>query len=370
MAAADDIARIQSCILNRLDRRAIGAKQIVGIIGDAPSRYSKSPSLWNAAFRALKMKAIYLAFDVDEAQLPALLAAVRESDRVLGLNVTVPHKLKIMKYLDALDDKAIRSGAVNTIVRTEMGKLVGANTDGEGFVQSLVTPQPGHLSPFIESLKGIDVLLLGAGGSARAVGFSLAEKLESGQLLISNRTHESAGSLAAEIGKCYQNVSAIREQEIPEHAPRVNLIVNCTTKGQGGTRKSSAGVTTLEPYSALAPVNPASLPQGADGTPEFYRDWLSASLADIEANNRASWKLALSIPLKVGFYDLIYHPEESVFLRHGRLSGHRTLNGQGMIVAQAVEAFVNNICRQHLEHRGLHTGETRRRLLEIMTRAW
>ena len=369
MADADDIARIQSCIRNRLDRRAIGTKQLVAVIGDFPSRYSKSPSLWNPAFHALRMKAVYVALDVDNNQLPALMAAIRASDRILGLQVTVPHKVAVMNHLDGLDNKATRIGAVNTIVRTEKGKLVGSNTDGQGFLQSLSAPQSGQRSPFLQSLKGIDVLILGAGGSARAVAFTLAEKLESGRLLICNRALESARSLAAEITKTYGNAGAIGEDELPDRAPRMQLIVNCTVKGQGGIRKSSAGLTALEPYSALAPANPATLPASEEG-PDFYRAWLSASLADIEANNRASWNLALSIPLKVGFCDLIYFPAETVLLRHGRLSGHRTLNGKGMIVAQAVEAFFDNICRPYLEKSGLHNPETYTKLLETMERSW
>lgn len=369
MAAADDIARIESCIRNQLDHRAIGTKQLVGVIGDSPSRYSKSPSLWNAAFRALKMKTVYVALDVDEGQLPALIAAVRESGRLLGLQVTVPHKVAVINHLDALDANATKIAAVNTIVRSQDGRLIGSNTDGEGFLQSLLIPQPGQPSPFIESLKGTEALILGAGGSARAVAFALAEKLEGGRLLISNRSHESAASLAAEISKSHSNVNAIGEDEIPERAPGVELIVNCTTKGQGGMRQSPAGFTTLEPYSALAPAHPATLRE-ARKEAAFYRDWLSASLADIEANNRASWELALLIPPKVGFCDLVYHPEETVFLRHGRLSGHRALNGKGMIVAQAVEAFFNHICRPYLKRAKLYRPETQRRLLEIMAKAW
>lgn len=368
MAVKDDIARIQSWIRNPLDRRAIGAKQLVAVIGDFPSRYSKSPALWNAAFRALKMKTVYVALDVDDDRLQDLIAAVRESGRLLGLQVTVPHKVAVMKHLDAIDEKAAKVGAVNTITRMEDGRLLGANTDGEGFVESLLAGQPGGVAPLIESLSGINALILGAGGSARAVAFALAERLEQGRLLISNRTHESAASLAAEIGKSHANVEAIDEKKILERAPGVELIVNCTTKGQGGIRKNGAGITTLEPYSALGPANPAGLTE--DGGPEFYRACMSASLADIEANNRASWKLALSIPLKAGFYDLIYHPEETVFLRHGRLTGHRTLNGRGMIVAQAVEALFSHICRDALRHAGLHKPEMRRRVADVMGKAW
>jgi len=368
MAIADDITRIQSYIRNPLDRRAIGAKQLVAVIGDSPSRYSKSPALWNAAFRMLKMKVVYVALDVDDDRLPELIAAVRGSGRLLGLQVTVPHKVAVMKHLDAIDEKAAKVGAVNTITRAADGRLLGANTDGEGFLQSLLAGQPGGAPPLIEALSGISALILGAGGSARAVAFALAERLEQGRLLISNRTRKGAASLAAEIGRSHANVEAIDENAIPDRAPGVELIVNCTTKGQGGIRKNGAGMTTLEPYSSLAPANPAGLAQ--DGGPEFYRACLSASLEDVEANNRASWKLALSIPLRAAFYDLIYHPEETVFLRHGRLTGHRTLNGRGMIAAQAVEAFCNHICRDALRHAGLHNPETRARIAEAMGQVW
>jgi shikimate dehydrogenase len=370
MPDSSDIGRIQSCIQNRIDPTAIGTKRLAAVIGDAPARYSKSPPLWNAAFDALKIDAVYLPLDVDDSRLAALLAAIKESDRWLGLNVTVPHKLAVMKYLDAIDGKAARIGAVNTIVRAEDGRLIGANTDGEGFMQSLLTVQPGSAAPFLASLDGISVLLLGAGGSARAVAFALADRPERGPLYIANRTHESAVSLAGEIGKSFGDVAVIREEEVPYYARRVGLIVNCTTKGQGGIRKSAAGAIVLEPYSALAPADPTVVATPAGAEPEWYRACLSASLPDIEANNDASWNLALSLPPGVGFYDLVYHPAETVFLRHGRVSGHPTLNGQRMIVAQAVEGFFNHVCRRVLEGAGLYTETTRRRILEVMTQAW
>ena len=371
MAKTDDIARIQSCINNSLDRHAIGKKRIAGVIGENPSRYSKSPSLWNAAFRALKMDVIYLPLDVDGPQLPSLVDALNNSDRVMGTSVTVPHKVKIMEYLDELDEKAKQIGAVNTVVRTKKGRLIGYNTDGKGFVDSIATTQPGQERPFLDSLKGLDVLLIGAGGAARSVAFYLGELLEKGRLLICNRTPDSARSLAAEVKKLFGNASAIKKDEMDAWAPKVGLIVNGSIKGQGGIRRVSDGkITTLEPYSALAPANPAAIPESLYGKPEFYRDWLKASLSDIEANNRASWNLALSLPLHVGLCDLIYFPIETVFLRHGRLSGHRTLNGKGMIVAQAVDAFFDKLCRRDLEAQGMDNPETYKRIREVMHRAW
>jgi len=347
-----DLEPIQACALNPIDPAVRSAGKLAGVIGAAPSRYSKSPALWNAAFQALRMNAVYIALDLDETRLAALMAAARRSHDVLGFNVTVPHKVAVVKHLDALDESARRIGAVNTIVRMPSGELVGANTDGAGFIETLLTAGPGAASPLLRSLDGIDTLMLGAGGSARAVAFALAEKLGEGKLLIANRSHENARALARDLAKYHRQASAIREDEIAAAAPRAKLIVNCTTKGQGGM---DPGGRSLEAYSALAPAAPTS-PGKAGGT--------------IEKNHSISLDIARSVPADAVFYDLIYHPEETVFLRHARQTGHRAVNGRGMIVAQAVEAFFNHVCRRELEAARRHTPETRRRLSEIMNAAW
>ena len=371
MAAANETAEIQACIRNTLERKAIGKKLIAGIVGDGPSHYSKSPLLWNAAFRAFNINAIYLPFDVDEPQLPNLVQALKRSERIIGINITVPYKLKIIDYLDAVDEKAARIKAVNTVVRTEGGRLVGYNTDGSGFLESILAAQPGYDRPFVETLKGVDVLLIGAGGSARAVAFHLADVLGKGRLLISNRTLGTARSLAKELEGIGPDVKAIQEEEVVEQAAKVGLIINCSIKGQGSVRKIEGGkITILEPYSALAPAHPAVFPESDYSQPSFYRNWLDASQSDIEVNNRASWDLALTIPAETGFCDLVYFPAETVFLRHGRLTGHRTLNGQGMIVAQAADSLFHKIGREAFQKLGLYKHETYRRLLEVMHEAW
>ena len=334
------LKKIQACIGNPLDRKTIGRKQIVGIIGDAPSHYAKSPPIWNEVFQQIKMNAVYLPLDVQQTRLKNLIDVFRELDQVIGANVTVPYKVQVLGLLDSLDEKAAQIKAVNTIVRTKHGKLVGFNTDGSGFIESILNPRYGQGAPFVKSLKGMNALMIGAGGSARAVAFYLAELLGKGTLFICNRTMDTAVSLAEDVTSHFGNAKAIHERDIPEWAPKVGLIINCSTKGQGGIRKTSEGkVTILEPYSALAPANPVTFPGSDEGEPEFYRDWLDASLSDIEANNEASLRLAVSIPLDVKFCDLIYYPLETAFLRHGRLTGHGTLNGKGMNVAQAADAF-------------------------------
>jgi shikimate dehydrogenase len=364
------LAAIQDCITNRLDR-VVGSGRIAGVVGDVPSQYSKSPVLWNAAFSLLGIDASYLPFDVREERLRDFTAALRQSERALGVNVTVPHKVTVIDYLDELDPSAARVRAVNTILRTGDGRLVGYNTDGLGFVESVLRSGPDRATAFFESLTGLDVLLLGAGGSARAVAFHLAERLSGGQLLICNRSLEAARALAQDVKNVSRAVHAIGEDELPEFAPKVGLIINSTTKGQGGIRRLSSGdVITLESYSSLAPARPIALAASVYNTPDFQQRWLDTNRTDIETNNEASLDLARSIPQSTAFYDLIYHPPETLFLRHGKATGHRIMNGRGMIVWQAALAFVHHLCAGELRAMKLDRPETLHRVAEAMDRAW
>jgi len=353
MATAKDIAAIQACLTNPLDPPLPRHERIAGVIGAAPSRYSKSPPLWNAAFGLTGIDAAYLPFDIEKAKLPEFADVLRSAASVMGVNVTVPHKVAIMDYLDELDSGAGRIRAVNTIVRTQAGRLVGYNTDGAGFVESILKPQPGLTKSFVDSLNGADVLLLGAGGSARAVAFHVSELLNSGKLVICNRSLDRARALADELCGDGFHTLTVGEDELQQWAPKVKLIINSTTKGQGG-------IAWLEPYSALAPA-PATESGAAN---------LQAGTTDIAKNNEASLALASAIPNAVRFYDLIYHPEETVFLRHGRVTGHETTNGKAMIVCQAALAFFNYVCNRELRARGLDRPETLDRLVKTMSEAW
>ncbi|HXV80302.1 MAG TPA: hypothetical protein VEG60_10525, partial [Candidatus Binatia bacterium] len=116
-----NLISIQNCITNRLESAAIGDRWLAGVIGAAPSHYSKSPALWNAAFDDLGMEAIYLPFDVDASRLRDLVAVLRNNDRFMGINVTVPHKVRIMDFLDELDLGVQRIQAVNTVVKDHAG---------------------------------------------------------------------------------------------------------------------------------------------------------------------------------------------------------------------------------------------------------
>jgi hypothetical protein len=155
-------------------------------------------------------------------------------------------------------------------------------------------------------------------------------------------------------------------------ASRAGLIVNCTTKGQAGLRQLSARAKTmLEPYSSLAPADPAAFPDGQEADSGSARQrWFEASTLDIVENNRRSLEIAARIPPSTAAYDLIYAPTESVFLRHMRHSGHRTANGKGMNIAQAVDGFCDRVCARYLSESGCDAAVVRRHVTDEMSRVW
>ena len=367
-----DLGSIQDCISNPLAKEAEKVSWFVGIVGDRPSLYAKSPVIWNPTFRKFEFDAFYVAFDVDAANLPSLVDALRAHPQLLGFNVTVPYKVKMIPLLDEVDPKAKRIGAVNTVVREEDGRLVGYNTDGQGGIDSLTQAQPGEAEAFISSLKGAKTLLVGAGGAAAAMAHYLAEATEGGALYIANRTEKTAQALASSVQEAGARAEVLGETDLAGSAAEVDLIVNATVKGQAGVRQLSGGeATCLEPYSCLAPANPASLPGPAEGKEsEFYSAWWGRSWQDVAENQRISSEVAANVPAGVRFFDAIYAPQETVFLRHGRLSGHRTLNGKGMNVCQAADGFFNRIMMGYLRKQGLLNSETYAAIRDFMYEVW
>jgi shikimate dehydrogenase len=192
-----------------------GKTRIAGIFG-YPVEHTLSPAMHNSAFEALGLNCCYVPFSVHPDRLSSAMDAVRALN-LLGVNVTVPHKEKVLPMLDEIDDEASFIGAVNTVVNTD-GRLKGYNTDGRGFMQSLSESR-------IE-VKGRVVLILGAGGAARAIGYYLARKAKA--LSIYGRTAEKAERLATDLKKVSDNVSALRRISRPD---KFQVIINATPLG-------------------------------------------------------------------------------------------------------------------------------------------
>src|ERR1700691_4405797 len=168
---------------------------IYGIIGN-PVAHSLSPVMHNAAFKALKVNAVYKLFPLaDEEELKLFMEDLKEENNpVFGLNVTVPYKEDILAYLDSIDPLADKIGAVNTLVIDHARKIRGFNTDGPGFLS--------HLTELNFDPTAKRVAILGAGGTARAIISVLCLLPQCPErITVYNRTRANAESLVEEIGK-------------------------------------------------------------------------------------------------------------------------------------------------------------------------
>ncbi len=193
-----------------------GTTKILGIFGN-PIRHSLSPIMHNAAIEHLGLDFVYVPFEVQPENLCIAVDAIKAMN-LCGINVTIPFKQSVIKYLDSMTEEAKTIGAVNTIIN-ENGRLIGDNTDGKGFIRSLR-----------ETLKfnvnDKDCVIIGAGGAARAIAVSLifagADKV-----YISDINDDKA----LEIAKLDSSIKAVSISEISGIISKCSLIVNATPCG-------------------------------------------------------------------------------------------------------------------------------------------
>ena len=254
-----------------------------GIFG-YPIRHSISPHMHQAAFDHAGIDATYEAWETHPDDLANGILSLRD-DRCLGANVTVPHKQAVIEHLDEVDDLASRIGAVNTIINSN-GRLLGANTDADGFITSLEVW--GGLDP-----AGLDAVLVGAGGAARAAAHTLADS-GVGSLTIANRTLDRAQSLATEIAALGVDARAIglSNTEFGAVCSRADLLVNSTSVGM-----------LHGPAEDASPV-----PEGA-------------------------------IAPGCVVYDMVYNPPGTPLLRAAENAGARVVGGLPMLVYQGAAAW-------------------------------
>jgi shikimate dehydrogenase len=251
-----------------------GTTRTAAVIGN-PVQHSLSPLIHNAAFEAAGLDWSYVAFEVAPGRAASALAAMRTL-HLGGLSVTMPHKAEIAEAVDRLSPQAALLGAVNCVA-WEDGELVGHNTDGPGFVDSLVA------ETFLP-VAGSRCAVIGAGGAARAVVLALTEA-GAGDVAVINRTKKkavAAADLAGRVGRVGK-ASDVADADI---------VVNATSVGMAGT--SNAGVSPV----------PAEL---------LHRDQVVA--------------------------DLVYHPRRTQLLNDGAAAGAICVGGVGMLVHQAARQF-------------------------------
>jgi shikimate dehydrogenase len=236
----------------------------------------------NAAFRDLALDFVYVPFNVHPDNLENAVRGIRALGMV-GANVTIPHKSSVIEFLDWISDDALKINSVNTVFN-ESGVLKGFSTDGDGFIKAL---ESAGKSPV-----GSKAVILGAGGSARAIAYALA--MRGSEVVIANRTFARAEELAdllnSVIGSSIIRAVALEGVRVRDAVKAADLLVNCTSVG-------------MYPIENAQPVP---------------SEWLHENLF---------------------VYDLIYNPVETKLLQAAKSAGARTANGVGMLVFQGAAAF-------------------------------
>ncbi|TDX43688.1 shikimate dehydrogenase [Orenia marismortui] len=256
--------------------------KVTGLFG-YPVEHSLSPAMHNNAFKELDLNYLYLPFAVKKENVEEAVNGIRGMN-LRGVNVTIPHKQKVIPYLDELSEEAKLIGAVNTIENRD-GKLIGYNTDGRGFIRSL--REEGSLDP-----KSKKALLIGAGGAARAVAFQLALEGIS-ELYISDLNFELAQNLAKDISNKLNiaKVESIDTIDLNQTVSKVDLLIDATPVG-------------MYPKVDVKPVV---------STGSLHKDLL--------------------------VYDLVYNPLDTVLLKAAKRSGAKAVSGLGMLLYQGAIAF-------------------------------
>ena len=258
-----------------------GYTRLAAVVAN-PIKHSISPFIHNSAFEATNTNGVYLAWEVGATDLAETVANIRRY-QMYGINLSMPYKEQVIPYLDQLSEEACLIGAVNTVVNRE-GTLIGYNTDGKGFFKSLPS--------FKISRKKL--VLLGAGGAAKAI---LAQAILDGVSQISVFVRSSSMEKTRPYLEKIQNATEFRVdlfalediQELQDSITKADLLVNATSVGMDG---SSQPIPT-----------------------------------------------SIVLPEKLLVADVIYQPFETPFLKWARNQGNQSINGLGMLLYQAAEAF-------------------------------
>lgn len=264
-------------------KKLTGHTRIVGVIGD-PVAHSRSPQMHNAAFAKAGLDYVYVPFHVRPDDLAAAIAGFKAIN-VVGINVTLPHKQAVIPFLTSISREAELIGAVNTLTFVD-GNIHGDNTDAPGVLQAL--EENGNTSG---TPVGENVVVLGAGGAARAVVVALALRGVAA-ITIANRTVEKAVSLATEMdqktGVSMQGMG-LTDERLPLSVRESKLLVNTATISMDVTHPLLISADWLQPNTIV--------------------------------------------------YDIVYTPPVTPLMQAATERGCQTLGGIGMLVHQGAIAF-------------------------------
>ena len=245
------------------------------VIGD-PINHSLSPNIHSAAFRELNLDSSYIGYRIPKGELESGVEGLKKI-KITGFNVTIPHKIEMMKYLDKMDESCSIIGAVNTVVNND-GVLKGYNTDMDGFLEPLKKRNI--------SIQDKKILLIGAGGAARAIIAGMSkEKAE--RVDIANRTTKNA-------------------EKLSEFATRIELSTNV---------KKIEEIKNLQNYDII--INSTSLGLKNELSPISFEQINQDSV----------------------IYDIVYSPMNTDFIKKAKDKKLEVIYGYEMLLGQATRAF-------------------------------
>ena len=258
-----------------------GYTRLAAVVAN-PIKHSISPFIHNSAFESTNTNGVYLAWEVETTDLAETVANIRRY-QMFGINLSMPYKEQVIPYLDELSEEARLIGAVNTVVNRD-GTLIGYNTDGKGFFKSLPSFK----------ISGKRMVLLGAGGAAKAIlAQAILDRVSQVSVFVRSasmgKTRPYLEKLQHETGFRVDLFALEDAQELQENITKADLLVNATSVG----------------------MDEVSLP--------------------IPRNIVLSEKILVA--------DVIYQPFETPFLKWARNQGNQSINGLGMLLYQAAEAF-------------------------------
>jgi shikimate dehydrogenase len=275
-----------------------GTTNIVGLIGD-PVKHSLSTFMHNAAFKHLGLNYIYVPFNVKKENLSNAIAGANALN-IKGLNVTIPHKIKVLNEIDKFDFMANMIGAVNTIQFKE-GKTKGFNTDGIGAIRAIEE---------VTDLKNKKVVIVGAGGASRAVSFQIAIS-GINELVILNRNVKKAKSLIYDTEKLLK-ADFFADNSYENKVYRINSDLSFKYGGLDSLEKE------LEDSDILIDATPLGLYPNNNDEPVATADILHSNLI---------------------INDLVYNPIETSLIKEAKKADAVTIPGTKMLVYQGLESF-------------------------------
>ena len=300
----------------------INSKKFALIIGAKPSEGARSPKLWNKVYRKKQIDCKMYPADVKDSNLKNLVSILRKNGNFVGGSVTIPHKERIIKYLDQVDQNSKKIGSINTIIKKKE-KIIGINTDYLGFANSFKN---------FKLKKNDKILVLGAGGAGKSVISFVLNKCNNNKKFFFNR---NKSKLLRYLKKYdYKNVNVIKNYKSIEKIRNVNLVINATSVGFdtwfNDKKNKYLNYRFFSPLGQISKINFSK----KKNIKEFF-----IKNKNIISNNLKQNAEFFKNNPKCQVYDIIYSPKKTQLIRSALKLKNYTLNGLDMNLDQAAIAF-------------------------------